>query len=90
MSAALATVLRLADAGATVQAMCSQSGLKTGRVYAILRQHRPERPRQARRRTSDVPDKVRALHATGAKPSRIAFVLDVTPAYVYAILKRTA
>lgn len=88
MKNALATVLRICDEGGTVARMCAESGLKYGRVYAILRRYRPNRPRQVRPRTSDVPDKVRGLHKVNIPPVRIAFLLKITPAYVYSILSR--
>jgi len=78
--------LALADAGATVPQLCAASGLKPTRVYALLREHRPGRPRKPRRRTSDVPMKIRGLVATGIKPTRVAFLLGITPAYVYKVL----
>lgn len=84
----IATVLRIADEGGTVDAMCEVSGLKSSRVYAVLRKHRPDRPRQPRRRVSRVPDKVRGLTAAGIAAPRVAFLLGITPAYVYAILGR--
>jgi len=84
----LATILRIADAGGTVEAMCAASGYKPTRVYAILREQRPDRPRQRRRRTSGIPDKVRGLTAQGIQPARVAFLLGISSAYVYMILKR--
>lgn len=82
----LDTVLRLCDEGATVDAMREATGLKSSRVYAILRKHRPNRPRQPRRRTSDIPPKVLHLAASGISPRRVAFLLEITPQYVYQIL----
>lgn len=82
----LATVLKLADEGARVEAMCATSGLCMSRVYGILREYRPNRPRQSRRPTSSVPAKVRALAAIGTPPKRIAHVLQVSASYVYQIL----
>lgn len=53
-----------------------------GRVYAVLRQHRPNRKRKPRRRTSEKPAQIRALAAKGIKQGRIADLLDVTRQYV--------
>lgn len=83
---AIAIIRRLCDAGATVAEMQAATGLKQSRIYSLLREHRPDRPRQARRCTSDVPFKVRGLVGQGIAPRRAAELLGVTPAYVYAIL----
>jgi hypothetical protein len=80
--------LTLADGGADVPALREASGLQTSRVYGLLREHRPDRKRKARRPTSRIPDMVRALAALPKPPSapRIAELAGVTPAYVYQIL----
>ena len=82
-------VLDHADAGASIQQICAASGLHPSRVYALLREHRPDRPRQTRKRNSVVPQQIVALRAIGTKPARIARLLSVTPQYVYKVLKET-
>jgi len=85
MTTVLETILRMADAGESVDIIATAVGLKPGRVYMLLREHRPER-RRKRRRTSDIPRQVLILHSTGIKPRRIAFLLGVTRAYIYRVL----
>ena len=81
-------VCQLSDAGETVEAICEATGLKFGRVYDILRKHRPNRPRQPRKRTSRLPEMICGLADHGIKPPRIAVLLKITPAYVYAVLAK--
>ena len=83
---ALARILEINDRGGTVAEMIEASGLGQTRVYALLKEHRPKRARQPRKRTSDLPWHVRHLAAASIKPPRIAFLLEITPAYVYRIL----
>jgi DNA invertase Pin-like site-specific DNA recombinase len=61
-------------------------GVSVGTVYAALRAERPERPRKARPRTSDLPYRIRGLAANGIKPGRIAELLEVSRTYTYRIL----
>lgn len=82
----LATILSRADAGQPVADIAAALDLTVGRIYAVLRQHRPDRCRKERRRVSKVPAKVRALLARGIVPSRVAFLLGITRAYVYRIM----
>lgn len=86
----LQTLLDLADADLPVADIASAVQLTPGRVYAILRKHRPSRRRTPRTLTSSLPAKVRALVKAGAKPSRAAFLCGVTRAYVYRIIKEAA
>lgn len=81
-----ADILSRADAGETVAAIAAGADVTAGRVYAVLRKHRPNRARKLRVRTSRIPDQIRALDAIGTKPARIAFLLDVRRQYVYRIL----
>jgi hypothetical protein len=80
--------LALADGGADADELRTRSGLEKSRVYGLLREHRPNRQRKARRQTSRVPEAVRALSALPTEPQRIAYLLGVTPSYVYQILGR--
>jgi hypothetical protein len=86
LRADLSKILAAADAGTPVADIAAANKLSAGRVYSILREHRPDRARKARRTTSDIPRKVRGLKAKGMAPTRVAFLLGVTPAYVYRIL----
>lgn len=82
-----AAILSLSDSGEHPQAIALALTLPAGRVYAVLRQHRPKRTRKPRVCTSDVPEKVRGLRfVCGYEPPRIAALLDVSRAYVYRIL----
>jgi hypothetical protein len=60
--------------------------LTPGRVYAVLREHYPDRPRTPRGRTSDKPRAIQGLNEHGIKPARIAVLLSVTRQYVYRVL----
>lgn len=84
----LAHILRLADAGEAVDAIAAHPdvGVTIGRVYAILRKHRPDRPRHARRRTSEKRPMIIGLLAQGIKPPRVAELAQVERQYVYRIM----
>lgn len=81
-----AMVLRLADEGVRVEAMCAVTGIQRSQVYRILARHRPDRERQGRRRTSDLPRRVQGMFKEGIAPGRIAALLRVSRAYVYRII----
>lgn len=81
-----AEILRLADRDTSVSDIADHLALTPGRVYTVLRQHRPDRPRKSRRETSELRPKILGLHDRGIKPSRIAFLLECSRAYVYRIL----
>lgn len=83
MSYHLPDLLRDADAGERVDALAARHNLDTSQVYRILREHRPDRPRTARKRTSNVPAKIAALAAAGSTPNRVAELLSVSRQYVY-------
>jgi hypothetical protein len=78
--------LVLADQHVDADELCVRAGIRKSRVYGLLRQHRPDRARKPRRLTSTVPDAVRALAALPTEPQRIAYLLNITPSYVYQIL----
>jgi hypothetical protein len=82
----LTNILAAADAGEPVASIAAAHSLPPGRVYAILREHRPSRPRTPRQRTSAVPDKIRFLVKQGMAPGRVAVVLGCSRAYVYRAL----
>lgn len=79
----LARVLELADSDKPVAEIAADVKLTQGRVYAVLREHRPDRKRSPRPCTSDLPAKIKILFAEKIKPARIAVLLDVSRAYVY-------
>ena len=80
-------ILSFFDGGYTPPQIVAAMHLSAGKVYAVLRQHRPARARAPRTRTSVVPAQVLALHAEKIGAARIADLLQVSRAYVYAILK---
>jgi hypothetical protein len=88
MNCDLQTFLDMVDRGERLDALKAATGLRESRVYGLIRKYRPDRPRQSRRPTSDKPAAVRGLAAEphNIPPTRIAFLLGVTPAYVYKIL----
>jgi hypothetical protein len=86
MTPKVADIVARSDSGEQPDAIAVAVGLRPGRVYAVLREHRPDRQRKPRTRTSAVPDKVRGLASTGMLPARIAMLLGVKRQYVYKIL----
>lgn len=82
----LNTILRLADAGVLVATIAAAVALTPGRVYALLRVHRPDRQRTPRPCTSDKPRAIRGLAGEGIRPARIAALLGVRRQYVYRVL----
>lgn len=79
----LPAILRDSDAGARVDDLAKRYELDPSAVYRILREHRPDRPRSARRRVSNLPAKIEALAGAGSKPARVAELLGVSRQYVY-------
>lgn len=79
-------ILSLSDAGHPPDAIAHSLALSPTTVYAVLREHRPARPRKVRARTSDLPYRIRGLRGCGIKPARIAVLLGCSRAYVYRIL----
>jgi len=88
MTAPDPTILSRFDAGETPVQIAKATGVKSARVYAILRKHRPDRPRAARSRTSTKPEQMLALHAEGVAVERIAEILEVSKAYVYGQIQK--
>jgi hypothetical protein len=83
---ALEDILARADAGESVVQIAATVEKSAGHVYAVLREHRPDRPRKAREATSDIPRMIRGLSDGGMLPRRIAAVLGCSRAYVYRCL----
>jgi len=76
-------ILRLNDEGKFPADIATSLGITPGRVYTVLREHRPDRKRKPRPCTSNKPAMIRSLSAEKIKPSRIAFLLKCSRAYVY-------
>lgn len=89
MTANLADILRAADACVPVAQIAADNDLSASRVYSLLREYRPERPRAPRPCTSDIPAKIRALatvvegETKSAKVERVATLVGCSKAYVY-------
>lgn len=60
-----------------------------GRVYAVLREHRPDRERKPRRRVSGLPAKIHGYKARGIAQSRIAVLLGTSRQYVHKVLNES-
>lgn len=86
----LPDILARSDRNESVDEIARVADVSPGRIYALLRKHRPDRARKPRERTSEIPAKIRALDLQKIKPRRIAFLLDVTPAYVYKVLDNSS
>ncbi len=82
----IATILRLCDAGKHPGEIAAALDIPAGRVYAVLREHRPDRKRKPRAHTSVLRSQILALAAIGTKPARIAMLLNVTRQYVYKVV----
>lgn len=80
-------ILKRHDAGETVEEIRTAEGCGFGHVYSVLREHRPNRPRKPRTRTSEKRKLILGLLAGGIKAPRVAFLASCTPAYVYKILE---
>jgi hypothetical protein len=90
-------ICQRSDAGETPAQISAALAIPAGKVYAILRQHRPSRPRAPRTRTSEVPARVVALAtpdgiktslaAVGIKAKDIAKECGVSEAYVHRIIQ---
>lgn len=84
----IARILEAADSGDPVAIIAKKFKVSPGRVYRVLDQHRPNRKRTPRTRTSPVPSQIVALAKSvpDTTATRIAFLLKVSRAYVYRIL----
>jgi hypothetical protein len=80
-------ILKRHDAGEkNVKAIADAEGVSPGYVYGVLREHRPERKRKPRERTSEKRRLILGLLAQGIPPPRTAFLAQCTPAYVYQLI----
>lgn len=81
-----ATILAAFDAGTLPRDLCAT--YPKGVVYSVLRQHRPDRTRAPRRKTSLLPSQARALAKEGMRPARVAGVLGISRAYAYRLCQK--
>jgi hypothetical protein len=81
-------ILKRHDKGEHVAEIAAALDVTAGYVYGILREHRPKRRRKPRRSTSDNPRMIAGLFKQDIPPGRIAVVLGVSRAFVYAELAR--
>jgi hypothetical protein len=88
MSDLIKAILKRHDRGETVEQIRQAEGVGFGYVYSVLREHRPERRRQPRTRTSEKRKLILGLLASNIKPPRVAFLAECSPAYVYALMKQ--
>lgn len=82
-------ILAMFDSQHHAEQIAAALGVTKGRVYAVLREHRPDRERKPRRRVSALPARIRGYHSGhGIEPSRIAVLLGVSRQYVHKILSQ--
>jgi hypothetical protein len=87
MSDLIKAILERHDRGETVEQIRQAEGVGFGYVYSVLREHRPERRRQPRTRTSEKRKLILGLLAGGIAAPRVAFLAQCTPAYVYKLMQ---
>lgn len=87
MSDLIKAILERSDRGETVEQIRQAEGVGFGYVYSVLREHRPERKRQPRTRTSEKRKLILGLLAGGIAAPRVAFLAQCTPAYVYKLMQ---
>ena len=91
MATLIERILKRHDDGErSVAKIAGAEGVSIGYVYGILREHRPDRKRKPRERTSERRKLILGLLAQDIKPRRVAFLTDCTPAYVYALIDQEA
>jgi len=86
MTHSLTQILQLSDAGHTPAQVATAVPTSLSTVYAVLRTHRPARPRAPRTRTGEKRRLIEGLLSRKWQPVRIATVLGVSPQYVYRIV----
>lgn len=79
------SILARHDAGEDVATITAAENKSFGFVYGVLREHRPDRARQPRTRTSAKRKLILGLLAAGIKPPRAAFLASCSNAYVYKL-----
>jgi hypothetical protein len=80
------SILARHDRDETVEQIRIAEGKGFGYVYSVLREHRPDRARKPRTRTSEKRKLILGLLAGGIKAPRVAFLASCAPAYVYKIM----
>lgn len=79
-------ILKRHDARESVAAISAAESVSFGFVYGVLREHRTDRARQPRTRTSEKRKLILGLLAGGIKPRRVAFLASCSAAYVYKLM----
>lgn len=79
-------IVIMSDAGRHPAEIAERLKLSVGKVYAVLREQRPDRPRKPRTPTSDIPRMVLGLAAQDIPARRIAKLCKCSRAYVYRII----
>jgi len=79
-------ILAWNDKGQPVATIAKALDVSPGYVYGKLREHRPDRARKPRTRTSAKRILVLGLHAQKIPVGRIAFLAQCSRAYVYRII----
>lgn len=86
MNSLTTSILKRHDEGETdAKAIAAAEGVSFGYVYGVLREHRPDRQRKGRTRTSERRTLILGLLSRKIKPSRVAFLAGCSSAYVYKL-----
>jgi hypothetical protein len=80
-------ILKRHDRGENVATISAGEDVGFGYVYSVLREHRPDRARQPRTRTSKKRKLILGLLDKGILPPRVAFLAECSPAYVYKLIQ---
>lgn len=88
MNPTITKILARSDRGKSAQEITAELGVSLGHVYAVLRAHRPDRPRKQHEKRSDKPSRIAMLHLQNMHPEDIADELGVSRTYVYRHLPR--
>jgi hypothetical protein len=88
MKTLIESILKRHDNGEHVAVIATAENVSIGYVYGVLRKHRPDRQRKPRERTSERRRFILGLLAQDIRPRRVAFLAQVTPAYVYGLMKQ--
>lgn len=87
MNDLIKAILNRHDRGETVEEIRTGEGIGFGYVYSVLREHRPDRARKPRTRTSEKRKLILGLLANGIPARRAAFLAECSPAYVYKLMQ---
>ena len=81
-------ILELHDTGSHVASIAGTLKVSTATVYAVLRQHRPDRQKWVRQSyRSEFPRQIKELHENGVKQARIAQELGISRQYVSRVIR---